>query len=43
MLRNVNRESLTFCMWRYTCKTYKIDAKRRQLEAPYFLYVTLRV
>jgi hypothetical protein len=36
MLRDVNREHLTFCMWCCACKKYKIDVNGRQLRAPYF-------
>jgi hypothetical protein len=43
MLRDVNRESFAFYMQHCVCKKYKIDIKRCQLEAPYFLYMTMHV
>jgi hypothetical protein len=43
MIRGVNREPLAFCMRRYACKKYKIDDKGRELGAPCFLYMALRV
>jgi hypothetical protein len=42
-LRGVNREHITFCMWRCTCKKHKIDVNGRQSKAPYFLYAVLHM
>jgi hypothetical protein len=39
--RDVDRESLAFCMRHHACKNYKDKAGRRS-GAPYFLYVLAR-